>query len=201
VTGTHTVMHDGGLPGFVSHVRIATGDGVGVVILTNSATTTIGMDIAGLGADLVAIATGTTVCRAAPLLPDRRDRWSEWTGTYRPGPGLNTNARSWTLLGGEAEVLVRDDSLMLRSFTGPARIPCRLRPVDPNDPLVFEFAVGEATFRVAFGTDVVHIGLPLNTTLHRRTQSFRQRTTLATGSILATAVALRLITARRNPQR
>ena len=203
VADTQTVMHDGGLPGFVSHVRVATAGGVGVVILTNSASTAIGMDIAGFGKDLIDDATGATVERAVPI-PNHRDRWHELSGAYRLEPGLNSNARAWMLLGGEVEVMVRDDTLMLRSFTGPARIACRLRPVDPNDPLVFEFTVGESTIRVAFGTDVIHIGLPLNVTLHRRTRGFRKRARLAAGGVLAAAsaaVALQLVTARTHPDR
>jgi len=181
------VMHDGGLPGMISHVRVAPDAGVGVVVFTNSASQRIGMEIASFGEDLAAISIGGT--EPAPVADRRPELWADMCGSYRLEPGLNVNARSWALLGGEAEVVTCDGELKIRSFIGPLRTAHQLRPVDAEDPNVFAVEVGTLTVRIASGPDVLHVGYPLNATLHRRSGSFRRRTRIA-GVLAVTAAGV-----------
>ena len=177
--GHRVVSHDGGVSGFVSHVRVAPDDGVGIVVLTNSANMKIGMAIDRFGAELLQMTLPTSptrrVGRADTLSVGSADPKLELTGAYGLRPGLNTNARSWMYLGGEVEVLSHHGHLAFRSFTGPARKPVRLQPVEGGDELLFEVDVASMTLDVAFSDGAIHLGPPLNVTLVRRKHGFRWR--------------------------
>jgi CubicO group peptidase (beta-lactamase class C family) len=136
--GSHRVVgHDGGWPGFVSSLLVASDDGLGVIALGNTSSA-------------APSAVSRALLRHLLGLPDPRARlprrgvpevpslWPELCGTYGPAPGPNTNARFWAGFGGEAEVRVSGGHLALRSLVGPFWRGLRLYPVDPADPLAFE---------------------------------------------------------------
>ncbi len=180
--------HDGGVTGFVSYLRFAPDDGVGVVAFTNSANMKVNMAIDRFGDELLraALAVPRAASAGAPL-DDTPRVWPELCGTYGLQPGFNTNVRPWMFLGGEVEVFVRENHLALRCFAGPTRAPTRLCPVDASDPKRFELHLGPASFDVAFTDGAIHIGPPLNVTLCRRDYNFRHRTRVA--AIAASAAA------------
>ena len=106
--GDHrTAGHDGNVPGFASSLLVAPDDGIGVVVLTNNSSF--------IGAHLLA----TAVLRSLLGVPDpaaelpRPDvapsphLWPELVGYYAPEPGFLTNVRSWQMMGGEVQVLVK----------------------------------------------------------------------------------------------
>jgi CubicO group peptidase (beta-lactamase class C family) len=211
--GHREVMHDGGWPGFVSHLRVAPDEGLGVVIFTNSASQSIAMAIASFGEQLLQITRGPNVPvrpePAAVAEPDPRsarrdvhldlDLHLDRTGTYGLRPGFNTNVRAWMYLGGEVEVSVRGDGLAIRSFAGPIHTPHTLGPVGSHDPRLFDLTLKSSTVRVAFDTDAIHLGLPLNATLHRRSGSFRRRARWLAGLGAALTSAAIAVRHRRRP--
>lgn len=188
VAGHRVVGHDGGINGFVSYLRVAPDDRVGVVAFTNSANMKITLAIDRFGEELLraALAAG----RPGARVDETPSVWPDLCGTYGLRPGLNTNARAWMFLGGEVEVFVSDDHLALRAFAGPARAPARLRPVDASDPDRLEVDVGPVSIGVAFTDGAIHLGVPLNVTLYQRDHSFRRR-----GRVAATAAAALAVTA------
>jgi CubicO group peptidase (beta-lactamase class C family) len=199
VDGHRIVGHDGGVNGFVSYLRVAPDDGVGVVAFTNSANLKVSLAIDRFGDELLRAALavgGAGTATPGSEVEERSGVWPELCGTYGLPPGLNTNLRPWMLLGGEVEVFVRDDQLALRCFAGPARGPARLRPVDASDPRRFDVDLGPVSIDVAFTDEAIHIGPPLNVALTRRNYNFRSRTRVA--AISAAALAVIAISRRRN---
>jgi len=196
VDGHRVAGHDGGVPGFVSYLRFAPDDGVGVVVLTNSNNMKISMAIDRFGDELLRNALAT---RGGPRVSAPVDEspavWPELCGSYGLRPGLNTNLRPWMLLGGEVEVFERGDHLALRCLAGPVRAPARLRPVDGSDPRRFTGDLGPMSIDVVFGDGAIHLGWPLNVSLFRRDYSFRDRARVA--AIVAGGVALLAISRRR----
>jgi CubicO group peptidase (beta-lactamase class C family) len=200
VEGHRVAGHDGGVPGFVSYLRFAPDDGVGVVVLTNSNNMKISMAIDRFGDELLrnALAMRGGLRSTAPVA-ESPDAWPELRGSYGLRPGLNTNLRPWALLGGEVEVFERGDHLALRCFAGPMRAPTRLRPIDGSDPRRFSADVGPVSIDVAFADGAIHFGPPLNVSLFRRGYSFRDRARLS--ALAAGAVALIAISRRRRGHR
>jgi hypothetical protein len=152
--GAHRVVgHDGGWPGFISAFLVAPDDGVAAIVFTNTSA----------GGPTVRVSTeAMRMLLGAPELelpradvPQRTDLWPELTGLYRPARGLNTNLRAWQLLGGEAEVLVREGHLTLRALSPlpPLRKGLRLHAVDPGDPLRFVVSHAGVSVPVVFERD------------------------------------------------
>jgi len=196
VDGHRVVGHDGGVTGFVSYLRVAPDDGVGVVAFTNSTNMKVALAIDRFGDELLRAALAApSAASVRPQVEESPGVWPELCGTYGLQPGLNTNLRPWMLLGGEVEVFARDDHLALRCFAGPARGPARLRPVDPSDPKRFDVDLGPASIDVAFTEEAIHIGPPLNVTLTRRNYNFSRRSRVA--AISAAALAVIAISRRR----
>jgi CubicO group peptidase (beta-lactamase class C family) len=196
VDGHRVAGHDGGVPGFVSYLRFAPDDGVGVVVLTNSNNMKISMAIDRFGDELLRNALATRgATRVTASVDESPAVWPELRGSYGLRPGLNTNLRPWMLLGGEVEVFEVGDHLALRGFAGPARAPARLRPVDASDPRRFTGDLGPMSIDVVFGDGAVHLGSPLNVSLFRRGYSFRDRA--RTSAVVAGGVALLAISRRR----
>jgi hypothetical protein len=196
--GAHrTVGHDGNVPGFASSLVVAPDDGVGVVVLTNNSSF--------IGAHLLA----HSVLRSLLGVPDpsaelpRADvlssphLWSELAGHYAPKPGFLTNLRSWQMVGGEVQVLVKNRRLIIRglSMIPVLRKGLELRPVDPDDPLLFAVEAEGLLVPVAFARnepgciDSVAVGPPANTNFYRRStlRSTRVRGGIVLGGALAAA--------------
>lgn len=188
VDGHRIVGHDGGVNGFVSCLRIAPDDRVGVIALTNSANMKISLAIDRFGDALLRAALAIPVPEGGTArVEETRTVWPGLCGTYGLSPGFNTNLRAWAFLGGEVEVFERDDHLALRGFVGPARQPVRLRPVDESDPRRFVGDHDHMSFDVVFTDGAVHIGPPLSVTLLRRDHRFRHRSRMAAIAITALA--------------
>jgi hypothetical protein len=175
--GDHRVVgHDGNLPGFAAGLLVAPDDGLGVVVLTNTATP--------FGAHLltrVVLGALLEVPDPAAQLPrqavaDQPHRWVQLAGFYAPDPGLLTNVRAWQLFGGEVQVLVWHRQLVVRALSPMAalRRGLRLYPTDADDPLVFAADAGGLLVPLAFRLDPsghaagIGIGYPAMATLRRR---------------------------------
>jgi CubicO group peptidase (beta-lactamase class C family) len=198
VGGHRTAGHDGNVPGFASSLVVAPDDGIGVVALTNNSSF--------IGAHLLA----HDVLRSLLGVPDpasalpRADvaptphLWSKLEGYYAPNPGFLTNLRSWQMVGGEVQVLVKHRRLVIRglSMVPALRRGLELHPVDGGDPLVFTVELEGLVVPVAFTRnepgciDRVAVGPPANTSFYRRStlRSTRVRGGLVLGGALAAAL-------------
>jgi CubicO group peptidase (beta-lactamase class C family) len=208
--GAHrTVGHDGNVPGFASSLVVAPDDGVGVVVLTNNSSF--------IGAHLLA----HSVLRSLLGVPDPSAElpsadvlssphlWSEVAGHYAPKPGFLTNLRSWQMVGGEVQVLVKNRRLIIRglSMIPVLRKGLELRPVDPDDPLLFAVEAEGLLVPVAFARnepgciDSVAVGPPANTNFYRRStlRSTRVRGGIVLGGALAAAGLRRRRRLKRPP--
>ena len=151
--GHRVVGHDGGWPGFVSALLVAPDDGIAVIAFTN---TSAGLPTVAFSTEALRRLLGVAEPELPRAdLPERPDLWPELAGLYKPERGLNTNARAWQLLGGEAEVLVRKGHLTLRALSPlpPLRKGLRLHPVDAEDPLRFAVSEAGVTVPVVFERD------------------------------------------------
>lgn len=175
--GGHAVYgHDGNMPDFASILLVAPDTGVGVVVLTNTGTVA--------GANQLAWA----VLREALGVPDPAgqlvqepvidppQRWGRLTGFYAPAPGFLTNVRTWQMLSGEAQVVIRGRRLQLRalSMVRSIRHGLVLYRTDPADPARYAFIYEGIVVPVVFedGADgraeCLKIGRPVNVVLYRR---------------------------------
>jgi CubicO group peptidase (beta-lactamase class C family) len=208
--GDHrTVGHDGNVPGFGSSLLVAPDDGVGVVVLTNTATF-IGAHV--LATDVLRSlldVRSPADARQAQAIPERPDLWADLVGHYAPAPGLLTNARTWQMAGGEVEVVVRDRRLVLRSLSPvpELRRGVVLHAADPDDPMRFVVEARGLAVPVAFTRNpsggpaaTVTIGPPSNTVFHRRSPMRSRRVRGRVAALAAFAVVSRRV-ARRRRQR
>jgi CubicO group peptidase (beta-lactamase class C family) len=155
--GEHRVVgHDGAVPGFSATLLIAPEAGAAAVALANANNLTVGAATHKLAADLLRNHLG--VPDPALLLPrndieEQPDVWPQLTGTYLPERGVLTSVRSWWL-GAVYDVRPSNGHLVLRTAT-PRPAAVRLCPVDPTDPLRFQY-VG----RGGLVTDLVFVRDP-----------------------------------------
>ena len=172
--GHRVVGHAGNLPGFASALLLAPDDGVGVVVLTNTATL-VGAHLlaeACLRSELGLPDPATRLPR--PGVPEHPEAWHGLTGYYAPPPGLLTNVRTWPLLGGEVQVVTRNGHLLARALVPVPylRGGARLYPVDAGDPMVFQVNAGRmvvpVVFRPAAGGHEMCVGHPVLATLRGR---------------------------------
>lgn len=147
VDGIRIVGHDGGWPGFTSAMRLAPDHGVGAVVFTN--TTTLPPDAIALA--LIGHALDAGEPAPEKVILEQPTLWNELCGTYRPGPGFNTNLRMW-MLGGAARVFVKRGHLMIggRHPFGPVRRGLRLQRADPSDQLLLRAELGGVPVKVLF---------------------------------------------------
>jgi len=140
-------------------------------------------------------------------IADPPQRWSRLVGSYAPAPGLLTNVRTWQMLGGEAQVVVRHRRLVIRALA-PLRAfrpGLVLHRTDENDASRYAFVYeGMVVTAVFEGSDdgpasCLRIGRPLNVVLHRRSvgRSSALRLRLAAVGALAVARSRRRSAARR----
>jgi CubicO group peptidase (beta-lactamase class C family) len=194
--GEHRVVgHDGNLPGFAAGLLLAPDDGLGLVVLTNTATP-FGMHL--LARSLLRTLLGV-VDEAAELpqgtVVERPQQWKQLAGFYAPDPGLLTNVRSWQLFGGELQVLVRHQQLLVRALSPMAELRrgLRLYPSDPEDPLVFAVDAGGLVVPLAFRPGPsgqaagLAVGYPALAVLHRRPAWRSSRVRLRALTIAAAA--------------
>jgi len=146
----HTgAWHGGALPGFNSSMWVSPKDRVGLIVWANTETRAI-------------YNFGENVLRGLLALPEYSQRlpkkgglapthlYPQFVSVYGPRPGFNSNSRIWMGFGGETEIYVKDNKLMLRAFGGPYARGIELHPVDPADPLLFENVTDGKLLRLAF---------------------------------------------------
>ncbi len=150
--GYRVAGHDGGWPGFTSSFLTAPDDGLGVMAFTNTSVAIATHTLAGsLLRQLLGVPPEEREL-PRPDVPEQPHVWPELTGLYKPLPGLNTNFRWWSLLGGEVEVVVRDGHLAVRALSQakPLRKGLRLYPLDASDPLLYALCHDEFQVPVLF---------------------------------------------------
>jgi len=196
--GHRTAGHDGNVPGFASSLLVAPDDGIGVVALTNNSSF-IGAHLLSSSVlrSLLDVADPATQLPKPDIAPSPH-LWSELVGYYSPAPGFLTNVRSWQMVGGEVQVLIKNRKLVLRALSPlPAlRRGLELQPVDSADPLLFAVEADGLVVPVAFTRrepgciDRVIVGPPANTSFHRRStfRSTRVRGELVLAGALAAAI-------------
>ncbi|NEP12508.1 MAG: beta-lactamase family protein [Symploca sp. SIO2C1] len=116
--GHRIIWHNGGWPGFVSSMWIAPDDDLGVIIFTNSSSGVLDSIAKNLLRRLLEVPKPASELPRANILGSPH-LWTQLSGCYRPKKGWNTNWRIWLGFGGELEVFVKDNHLMLRSLIGP----------------------------------------------------------------------------------
>jgi len=197
--GEHRVAgHDGNNPGFASALLVAPDQGLGVVVLTNTATF--------IGAHLLAQSLLRSLLGVADpvaehsrtALAEHPHIWSDLAGHYAPRPGFLTNARAWQLVGGEVQVAIKNRRLVIRSLSPLRQLrPWHvLHPTDGADGLLFAVNIEGLVVPVAFTreptgrVDRVMVGPPANATFHRRAtlRSSRVRLRLAAAGSVAGVV-------------
>ncbi|MGX1161249.1 CubicO group peptidase (beta-lactamase class C family) [Arthrobacter sp. SLBN-100] len=198
--GHRTVAKNGVLSGFLADLAMAPGEGIGVVVLTNTGA------LSGQGA---AVPLGTAVLRQLLRLPDEALRtdlaphaevWADLCGWYSPAPGPVTNLFTRLLLGAGVEVLVLHNQLIMKPLTPlPAmRKGMRLHPDDPNDPCVFRVDmsdVGLGTMPVVF-TGARNTGnrqLLMDVMAFQKRPDARNPRRLATAALAAGAATLTVL--------
>lgn len=72
-----------------------------------------------------------------PKVPNQPELWADLSGTYEPLAGLNSNLRLWLVYQAKFKVEEYEGRLMLYSRRGPWQKGTALRPIDPDNPLVF----------------------------------------------------------------
>jgi CubicO group peptidase (beta-lactamase class C family) len=174
--GHRVFGHDGNMPDFASVVLVAPDDGVAVVVLTNTGTIAGANELAfGVLRHTLDVADPAVMLLAKPVA-DPPQKWSRLTGSYAPSPGFLTNARTWQMLGGEAQIVVRDRRLWIRALA-PLRAVRKglvLHRTDGSDPSRYAFVYEGVVVPVVFEgyeegrASCLRIGRPVNVVLHRR---------------------------------
>jgi CubicO group peptidase (beta-lactamase class C family) len=138
--GDHrTVGKTGIVSGFHSAVGMAPGEGIGLIVFSNTG----GLDGRGAAEPLAAALLRRLLgLPADPIridVPPHPETWSQICGWYALEPGPVTNLFSRALMGAGAEIVVQGGHLMLKPLTPiPAlRRGFRLYPDDPDDPWLF----------------------------------------------------------------
>jgi hypothetical protein len=76
--------------------------------------------------------------------------WDEIVGFYGPPKGFLSNYRKYLVAGGEIEVFVKNNRLMMRSMAGMLKSGLPLFAADKNDPLFFETVMGYMLSQAVF---------------------------------------------------
>ncbi len=147
--GHPVVWHNGGWPGFTSAMYIAPADKLGVLVFTNASNPAPDLIASQVLHHLLGLPDpAETVGKKAIL--ETPHLWSDLAGHYSPKPGFLTNLRFWLAYGGEAQVLVQGNHLVLRSLAGRMAKGLPLYRADPSNPLVFQVAMGKMVSGVEF---------------------------------------------------
>lgn len=145
--GHRVVSHDGLWLGFISALFVAPDDELGVVALTNTASSAAISLARQLLYRLLGVTDRPLKKSTADKLPDSPETWPDLTGYYSPTPGWNTNFRLWQQYGNEFEVYQAGQELMLRSLWGGWKKGFRLNRADEENPLIFKAGGRYIVFR------------------------------------------------------
>jgi len=137
--GRQTAGKTGIVPGFLSAMVLAPGDGTGVFALGNTGGLSGRGAPAPLAPALLRLVLGLPGEAIRTGIPPRPEVWSELCGWYGPDPGPVTNLFTRPLFGAGIEVTVHGGHLIAKPLTPvPAmRRGLRLHSDDPDDPRVF----------------------------------------------------------------
>jgi CubicO group peptidase (beta-lactamase class C family) len=207
--GHRVVWHEGILPGFNSELLVAPDHGVGVIAFTNGSSGAMAWLPTELGRLLRhLIDVPDEIVRSD--VPQHPEIWDEICGRYQLLQHIS-DLRGRVMMGGGAQVFVRDGQLMVRVLTP---IPALYRglplhPDDETDPYMFRLDTskfGMPTVRIVFGHEVgvgttaVHTDLgsqPLSLFRRPATRRPGASLTLALGA-LAVVSAVRAVRRRRS---
>lgn len=209
VGGHRVVSHDGIWKGYRTALLLAPDDGVGVIVMANSAYFDPRGAPVPLANALLRSLLGVPDKVIHTDVPERPWLWGELCGFYTMGPGVLTDPQPRMAFGAGFEVVVRRDHLVVRS---PLPVPAALRRglrlyPSPGDPDAFELdlsVLGLGPVPVVFGrgpggeVTAVHTGLtPISFRKRRALRNPRHWVRGATLSgVAASALAVRL--RRRN---
>jgi Beta-lactamase len=195
--GHPTVAHDGIWTGFHSAMALAPGEGIGVLVFTNTGPFSPLAAAAPAANAVLRCLLGLPEDTVRTDVPEHPWAWRELCGWYSFGPGVLTDPQP-RMLGAGAEVVVRRGHLTIRGqLPVPAvRRGLRLYP-DGDDPDAFRIdlpGVGSGTTPVMFSRDpgghvtALHAGVqPLS--LHKQ-PGIRNPRPWATTALAAGATAL-----------
>jgi CubicO group peptidase (beta-lactamase class C family) len=137
--GDHLVAgHGGSHPGFISQMKIAPEDKLGVVVFTNTSDLAPEFIAPEILYRLLGISNPINDFPPSGILYAPHD-WEALCGFYGPRPGFLTNARFWLTFGGEVEVFVnKERQLAVRSLIGPLAKGMPIYRLDSQDRMLFE---------------------------------------------------------------
>lgn len=151
--GPHRVArHGGGWPGFITEMSVVPEQNLAVLVFNNSSSGAPGLIAKGMLYRLLGLPEPAEQIPNSTIL-ENPSNWAHLVGSYGPKPGLLTNFRVWNGFGGEVEVYVKNNKLMLRGLTGPYRKGFPLHRADPEDELLFMGKSGKQVSTVLFETD------------------------------------------------
>ncbi|MFK7803107.1 MAG: serine hydrolase domain-containing protein [Anaerolineae bacterium] len=133
--GHKVADHNGLWLGFHSSMIMAPQQKLGVFAFVNDGGS-IGIQAAQNGLRRLLPKESRRTTRERPQ--DSPEVWPELVGKYQPRPGFNSNFRLWLTYRSTFAISIEDDNLILRTRQGPWKKGQRLRPADPNNPLVFK---------------------------------------------------------------
>jgi hypothetical protein len=152
--GRTLVAKGGTINGFLSAMRLAPDDGIGVVVLGNTGALNNRGAPEPLAAALIRLLLGLPADPVVADLAPRPEAWEALCGWYAPDAGPVTNLFEQLGMGAGLEVAVRGGRLVMTPLTpvpglGGAMV---LHPDDPADPRVFRVVLPEwdTTNRVVF---------------------------------------------------
>ncbi len=202
--GHPAAWHGGSLEGFNSALWVAPADRWGIVVFANSNTRAIYSLAQGWLRDLIGLPDAEKRLPVPGVL-ESPHLWQELTGTYGLPSGFNSNARSWFNFGGEMDIAVKGNHLVLKSLTGAYAKGITLSPVDRDHPLIFQNVTDGKTTQVAFERnpdgriDRFHMTALSFYTFYKQpaTQSVRFRFLAAVGGLVGSLAALVLFGRKR----
>jgi CubicO group peptidase (beta-lactamase class C family) len=188
--------HDGNMPDFASVLLVVPEAGVAVVVLTNTGTVAGANDMAFTVLRHTLGAPDPAVTLMAQPVVDAPQTWSGLTGSYAPAPGFLTNARTWQMLGGKAQVVVRSRRLQIRALAPlrAIRQGLTLHRTDQSDPSRYAFVYEGMVVPVVFDrrsdgrAEGLKIGRPVNVVLYRRSTFRSSAWRLRLGAVAALAL-------------
>ena len=115
-----SVRHGGGWPGFISEMTVVPEQKLAVIVFNNSSSSAPGLIAKGMLYRLLGLSDPDEKLTDNTII-QQPVNWESLCGFYGPAPGFLTNWRIWNGFGGELEVYVKDNQLMMRGFNGRTR--------------------------------------------------------------------------------
>ncbi|MEM9774835.1 MAG: serine hydrolase domain-containing protein [Chloroflexota bacterium] len=132
--GNLVASHTGLWLGFHSSMMMAPKHQVGAFAFGNDGRT---IALSAASASLRRTLDNDIPSKTPPQVKPRPELWPKLSGIYEPLAGLNSNLRLWLVYRARFKVKEHEGKLMLYSRSGPWQKGVTLRPIDPDNPLVF----------------------------------------------------------------